>query len=149
MYSGRRRSAERRPRARSRGFSLLDALAGVTFIAVAILGLSATSVSVTRNSKGADSTSAATALAQQKLEQLRSMPLNATQLDPGIYYDAGNKLKADGTSGGTFDRSWLVSLKDTPRPGLKTVTVTVAWTDSRSHSTQVASYVRCNAVPCQ
>jgi len=148
MYSGRRRSAERRPRARSRGFSLLDALAGVTFIAVAILGLSATSVSVTRNSKGADSTSAATALAQQKLEQLRSMPLNATQLDPGIYYDAGNKLKADGTSGGTFDRSWLVSLKDTPRPGLKTVTVTVAWTDSRSHSTQVASYVRCNAVPC-
>ena len=149
MYSGRRRSAERRPRARSRGFSLLDALAGVTFIAVAILGLSAASVSVTRNSKGADSTSAATALAQQKLEQLRSMPLNATQLDPGIYYDAGNKLKADGTSGGIFDRSWLVSLKDTPRPGLKTVTVTVAWTDSRSHSTQVASYVRCNAVPCQ
>ena len=149
MYSGRRRSAERRPRARSRGFSLLDALAGVTFIAVAILGLSGASVSVTRNSKGADSTSAATALAQQKLEQLRSMPLNATQLDPGIYYDAGNKLKADGTSGGTFDRSWLVSLKDTPRPGLKTVTVTVAWTDSRSHSTQVASYVRCNAVPCQ
>ena len=27
--------------------------------------------------------------------------------------------------------------------------VTVAWTDSRSHSTQVASFVRCNAVPCQ
>ena len=148
MYSGRRPSADRR-RTRSRGFSLLDALAGVTFIAVAILGLSAASVALTRNSKGADSTSAATALAQQKLEQLRSMPLNATQLDPGIYYDAGNKLKADGTSGGTFDRSWLVSLKDTPRPGLKTVTVTVAWTDSRSHSTQVASYVRCNAVPCQ
>ncbi|TMA58125.1 MAG: hypothetical protein E6J75_06090 [Deltaproteobacteria bacterium] len=116
---------------------------------MAILGLSAASVALTRNSKGADSTSAATALAQQKLEQLRSMPLNATQLDPGIYYDAGNKLKADGTSGGIFDRSWLVSLKDTPRPGLKTVTVTVAWTDSRSHSTQVASFVRCNAVPCQ
>ena len=148
MYSGRRRSAERRPRARSRGFSLLDALAGVTFIAVAILGLSATSVSVTRNSKGADSTSAATALAQQKLEQLRSMPLNATQLDPGIYYDAGNKLKADGTSGGIFDRSWTVSLNDTPRVGLRTVTVTVAWTDSRSHSTQVASYVRCSTIPC-
>ncbi|TMA38827.1 MAG: hypothetical protein E6J79_05435 [Deltaproteobacteria bacterium] len=148
MYSGRRPSADRR-RTRSRGFSLLDALAGVTFIAVAILGLSAASVALTRNSKGADSTSAATALAQQKLEQLRSMPLNATQLDPGIYYDAGNKLKADGTSGGIFDRSWLVSLKDTPRPGLKTVTVTVAWTDSRSHSTQVASFVRCNAVPCQ
>src|SRR2546426_4607615 len=149
MCSAKRRSADHPRRRRARGFSLLDALAGLSFIAASLLGLSAASISLTRNSKGADSTSAATALAQQKLEQLRSMPLNATQLDPGIYYDAGNKLKADGTSGGIFDRSWLVSLKDTPRPGLKTVTVTVAWTDSRSHSTQVASFVRCNAVPCQ
>ena len=149
MCSARPLSADSRRRARARGFSLLDALAGLTFIAVSLLGLSAASVSLTRNAKGADSTSAATALGQQKLEQLRSMPLGATALKPGIYYDAGNKLKADGTSGGTFDRSWLVSLKDTPRPGLKTVTVTVAWSDSRSHSTQVASYVRCNAVPCQ
>ena len=148
MYSGRRPSADRRRRARSRGFSLLDALAGLTFIAVSLLGLSAASVSLTRNAKGADSTSAATALAQQKLEQLRSMPLGAAELQPGIYYDPANRLKADGTSGGTFDRSWTVSQKDIPRFGLKTVTVTVAWTDSRSHQTQVASYVRCNAAPC-
>jgi len=149
MCSAKRRSADHPRRRRARGFSLLDALAGLSFISASLLGLSAASISLTRNSKGADSTSAATALAQQKLEQLRSMPLNATELDPGIYYDPANKLKADGTSGGTFDRSWLVSVKDTPKPGLKTVTVTVAWTDSRSHSTQVASYVRCNAVPCQ
>ena len=148
MYSARRRSADRARRRRSRGFSLLDALAGLTFIAASLLGLSAASISLTRNSKSADSTSAATALAQQKLEQLRSMPLLAPDLDPGIYYDPANKLKADGTMGGIFDRSWTVSLKDIPRPGLKTVTVTVAWTDSRAHSTQVASYVRCNAVPC-
>src|SRR3989442_13032302 len=148
MYSGRRPSADRRRRARSRGFSLLDALAGLTFIAVSLLGLSAAAVSLTRNAKSSDSTSAATALAQQKLEQLRSMPLGAAQLGPGIYYDPANKLKADGTSGGIFDRSWTVSQKDIPRFGLKTVTVTVAWTDSRSHSTQVASYVRCSAIPC-
>ena len=72
----------------------------------------------------------------------------ATELKPGIYYDPANKLKADGTSGGIFDRSWTVSLNDTPRVGLRTVTVTVAWTDSRSHSTQVASYVRCSTIPC-
>ena len=62
--------------------------------------------------------------------------------------ETANKLKADGTSGGIFDRSWTVSLNDTPRVGLRTVTVTVAWTDSRSHSTQVASYVRCSTIPC-
>ena len=148
MCSARRRSADRPRRRYARGFSLLDALAGLSFIAASLLGLSAASISLTRNSKGADSTSAATALAQQKLEQLRSMPLLATELNPGIYYDPANKLKADGPTGGIYDRSWTVSLKDIPRPGLKTVTVTVAWTDSRSHSTQVASYVRCNAVPC-
>ena len=148
MCSARRRSADHPRRRRARGFSLLDALAGLTFISASLLGLSAASISLTRNSKGADSTSAATALAQQKLEQLRSMPLLATELNPGIYYDSGNKLKADGTTGGTFDRSWTVSEKDIPRPGLKTVIVTVAWTDSRSHQTRVASYVRCNAVPC-
>src|SRR5436309_713145 len=143
MCSARRRSADHPRRRRARGFSLLDALAGLTFISASLLGLSAASISLTRNSKGADSTSAATALAQ-----LRSMPLLATELNPGIYYDPGNRLKADGTTGGTFDRSWTVSQKDIPRPGLKTVIVTVAWTDSRSHQTRVASYVRCNAVPC-
>src|SRR5207237_8665377 len=98
--------------------------------------------------KGTRPTIASTVHAQQTLEQLRRMPLLATELNPGIYDDPGNRLKADGTTGGTFDRSWTVSQKDIPRPGLKTVTVTVAWTDSRSHQTQVASYVRCNAVPC-
>ena len=145
MCSARPRSAKRA----ARGFSLLEAVAATAFLAVALMAFAANTIWLTRNEKSADSTCAAHALAQQKLEQLRSMPLNATELDPGIYYDPANKLKADGTSGGTFDRSWLVSVKDTPKPGLKTVTVTVAWTDSRSHSTQVASYVRCNAVPCQ
>ena len=144
MCSARRRSTRRG----TRGFSLIEALAASAFVAVALLAFAANSISLTRNEKTADSTSAAHALAQQKLEQLRSMPLGATELNPGIYYDPGNKLKADGTSGGSFDRSWSVSQKDVPRFGLKTVTVTVAWTDSRSHSTQVASYVRCSTIPC-
>ena len=142
-------SARRHSNRRTAGTTLLEALGALGVTGVGVLGLVTSTVFLTRANRSSGSVAAATALAQQKLEQLRSMPLNATQLDPGIYYDAGNKLKADGTSGGTFDRSWLVSVKDTPRPGLKTVTVTVAWTDSRSHSTQVASYVRCNAVPCQ
>ena len=144
MCSARRRSARRG----ARGFSLIEAVAATAFLAVALMAFAANTITLTHNEKSADSTSAAHALAQQKLEQLRSMPLLAAELDPGIYYDPANKLKADGTTGGIYDRSWTVSLKDIPRPGLKTVTVTVAWTDSRSHSTQVASYVRCNAVPC-
>ncbi len=60
----------------------------------------------------------------------------------------GNPLRADGTPGGKFNRSWSVSANNSPTWGLKTVTVTVAWTDSRSHSTSVAAYVRCANIPC-
>ena len=148
MYSGRRPSADRRRRARSRGFSLLDALAGLTFIAVSLLGLSAASVSLTRNAKSADSTSAATALAQQKLEQLRSMPLGATEVATGSYADPANPLGADGTAGGAFTRTWTVSPNNSPTFGLRTVTVKVSWRDTRLHLTTLAAYIRCSTIPC-
>jgi hypothetical protein len=76
------------------------------------------------------------------------MPLGAAQLASGQYYDSANPLKADGTAGGGYSRSWTVSQKDYPRWGLKTVTVTVSWSDARTHSTRVAAYIRCSAIPC-
>jgi len=106
-------------------------------------------INVSQNSKSADATAAATSLATEKLEQLRSMPLDAAAFVPGIYYDGANPMNADGTSGGIYRRRWNVSLKDTPRFGLKTVTVTVSWKDSRSHDTAVAAYVRCSTIPCK
>ena len=150
MYSGGRRSTSARtPRPRKvRGISLLEALAATGFVAVALLAFAGNSLSLTRGLKTADSVSAGTALGVQKLEQLRSTPLGAAGLATGLYYDPANPLKADGTGGGTFSRSWSVSAKDTPRFGLKTVTVTVAWTDSKPHSTAVAAYVRCSTIPC-
>ena len=149
MYSDGRRSTRLPARRRAaRGVSLIEALAATSFFSVALLGLAANTVGVTRGSKSADSVSAAAALAVQKLEQLRSMPLGAAQLIPGLYYDSGNPLKADGTSGGPYSRSWTVSPKDRPSFGIKTVTVTIAWKDSKAHTTQVAAYVRCSTVPC-
>jgi Tfp pilus assembly protein PilV len=117
-------------------------------LSLVLLGLAASAISLTRNEKSADSTSAAHGLVQQQLELLRSMPLGAVALAPGNYADAGNPLKADGTTGGPFTRTWTVSANDTPSAGLRTVTVSVAWQDSRSHTTQAAAYVRCSSIPC-
>jgi len=146
MCSARRRSADRRRR--SRGFSLLEAVTAAGFLSLTLLALAGSGISLTRNQKTADSTAAAHALAQQKLEQLRSMPLAAPNLASGSYNDAGNPLQANGTTGGIFTRSWSVSANDTPANGLKTVTVSVGWTDSRAHTTTIAAFVRCSNNPC-
>ena len=118
------------------------------FMSVALMGLAANTVNMTHSGKTADGVAAASALAVQKLEQLRSMPLGAAQLTSGQYYDSANPLQANGTAGGVYSRSWTVSQKDYPRWGLKTVTVSVSWHDSRAHTTRVAAYVRCSAIPC-
>jgi len=123
-------------------------VAATSFLALALMAFAANTISLTHNEKSADSTSAAHALAQQKLEQLRSLGLDATQLAPNTYVDPANPLQADGTAGGTFTRRWVVSGNDSPASGLRTVTVTVSWRDTRVHTTTLASYVRCSAIPC-
>ena len=144
MCSARPRSARRA----ARGFSLLEAVAATAFLAVALMAFAANTIWLTRDEKSADSTSAAHALAQQKLEQLRSTPLGAAAVAPGIYIDPTNPLRADGTAGGNFTRKWQVSNNDLPTFGLRTVTVTVSWTDSRPHKTTLAAYIRCSTIPC-
>jgi len=144
MCSARPRSARRA----ARGFSLLEAVAATAFLAVALMAFAANTIWLTRDEKSADSTSAAHALAQQKLEQLRSTPLGAAAVAPGIYIDPTNPLRADGTAGGPYTRRWTVSGNDQPAFGLRTVTVTVSWRDSRSHTTTLAAYIRCSTIPC-
>src|SRR5262245_52181822 len=150
MYWARHRSANRQDRRRAtRGISAVEALAAIGLLGSGLCALAVNSIQGTHRVKNSDSTAAAHALAQQKLEQLRSMPLGSLQHNAGQYYDPANNLKADGTTGGKFNRSWQVSIKDTPKPGLRTVTVTVAWTDnSVSHSTKMAAYIRCQTIPC-
>ena len=128
--------------------SAVEALAAIAFLGVSLGALAVNSVAGTHRVKLSDSTAAAHALAQQKVEQLRSMPLGSSGLNAGQYYDPSNNLNADGTSGGRFNRSWQVSTRDTPRFGLRTVTVTVSWNDGASHLTKMAAYVRCATIPC-
>jgi len=140
------RSADRR-RAR-RGFSLIEAVVTTGLLSVGLLGLQASSILLTRLAKEADSTSAATGLGSKQLEILRSMPLDPPGHIPGSY--DGGYYYPNGTQGGPINVSWTVSANDTPRSGLKTVTVTSTWTDPLgAHTAVVAGYVRCSTVPCR
>jgi len=141
------RSTTRRPR-REGGFSLLEALVAASFLGFALLAFNAASLTLTRGTKTADSTSAANAIAQQRLELMRSMPLGHPSHTSGSYTGANNPMTADGQPGGIFNESWVVSAPDVPDFGLKTVVVTVTWNDPLAHQTQLAGFVRCSEVPC-
>lgn len=141
--------ARRRRRSRNQsGFGLVEVLVTIGFASCVLLGFAATTIAVARNSAASRNAAAATALAQEQVEALRALPLDHTAVTPGSYTDAGNPMQANGDPSGIFERSWVVSAADTPAMGLKTITVTVAWTDYSSHQTSVEAYVRCSTVPC-
>jgi Tfp pilus assembly protein PilV len=138
------RSADRKSQ---RGFSIIEGMMTAALLGISFMALTAGSLIMTRAAKSADSTGAATALATERLELLRSMPLDAAQHTPGAY--SGGSFSPNGNAGGPITISWVVSARDTPRAGLKTVTVSATWTDTTTHTVQVAGYVRCSIVPCR
>jgi prepilin-type N-terminal cleavage/methylation domain-containing protein len=144
VFTRRRRRVSRR----ERGFSTIEVMVSIAISGVVLLGMTANTIAVSRAQSVSRNAAAATALAQQQLESLRNLPLDADGVDPGSYVDAGNPMTADGEPNGKFERTWVVSDVDSPAMGLKTITVTVAWTDYESHQTSVSAYVRCSTVPC-
>ncbi len=132
-----------------RGFQLVEAVVTTALMSIGLLGLSASSVMLTRIAKVADSTGAATSLATKQLETLRSMPLDAVPYHRPGSYTVGS-FYPNGNSGGVISIGYVVSALDTPVAGLKTITVTASWTEmNKAHSAVVAGYVRCSTVPCR
>jgi Tfp pilus assembly protein PilV len=144
MYSAKRRSAKRR---NQRGLSLIEALVTMGIMSVGVLGLSASAIELSRTAKWADMSAAATALASERLELIRSQPLGAAEHTPGTY--SAGAMQANGTANGPYTISWVVSANDTPTWGLRSVTVTAAWNQyEQERQVQVAALVRCSKTPC-
>jgi len=149
MCSETSRSAKaRRRRRRQLGFQLVEAVATTGLMGIGLLGLSASSVLLTRAAKVADSTGAAVSFASKQLELVRSMPQDAPSHRPGNY--SAGTLYPNGNTGVPITVGWVVSDRDVPIAGLKTVTVTSTWTElGKDRSEWVMGYVRCSTVPCR
>ena len=126
----------------------MEAVAAASLLAVAMMALNMTSISLARGAKTADSYSAATALATEQLEIVRAMPVGSAGQNPGNYASANNPLTADGLPGGRYTRTWTISANNTPAAGIRTVTVSVAWTDNTPHTLRLVGFVRCQNLPC-
>jgi len=103
-----------------RGSTFIEVLAAVSVFAVVAVGLSPALLSTRKVADLSTNQAIATTLAEDKIEQIRTLSTVANGSD--------GPLQADGTSGGIFNRSWTVT-SSTPVSGVSRVAVVVSWQD--------------------
>ena len=131
------------------GFSLVEVLSSMTVFAIAAAGLATTTVSTTKSNGTSRTTTVASFLIHDKVEELRSMDpaTNPADFVDGTHSDANNPLTALGEANGTYVRTWQV-IPNTPAIGLAEVVVTVSWnTPDGPRSLQASTFI-CRTITC-
>lgn len=112
------------------GFSLIELLVGLIFLAVGLLsiaGLQATSV---RGNIFSNHLMQATYAAQDRLELLKTLPLDSPQLQAGNYYPGLITI-----SGVDFNQSYTVAVKG----NLRTINYIITWNDGMNHNVTLST----------
>jgi len=120
------------------GFTLIEILVAITFIALGILGFSINTIGVIRGNYISHNVTIATNLAQDKMEELlgQSTLSNVTDSPDPI----GNPITETGATNGRFTRTWTVSGSPLGS-GLKNVTVWVRWSDYIDREVELSTLV--------
>src|SRR2546427_2122652 len=111
---------------REEGFTFNEILVAMSLVAIAVLGYFVTALSLIRGNTISDNYTVAVNLAQDKMEELKTLVELANEDRCTSAGDRG--ITALGSSGGVFDRCWRVA--DSPLgTHLKQIDVTVSWRD--------------------
>lgn len=109
----------------NRGFTLIEVLVAMAIFSVAFLELGRMQIVANQVSSAAGRLTRATALAQDKIEQLLALPYNDPILtDTTIVGQSTTYTEATPPTGYTI--SWTVDA-EAPRANVKTIQLTVAW----------------------
>jgi len=131
------------------GFTLVEVLASVTIFAAAATGLGAATLSSMKANLRSRQLTAASALAHDKIEQLRSLDGSSDPVDlqEGLHFDrSGPALPSQLGAPSPYERRWNVK-SDTPRKGMSLVTVSVTWPGRDGNAVTVETYV-CRTGKC-
>ena len=109
---------------RTKGFTLTEVLIGLVILAVGILALAAMQITSTKGGSFSNHLTQATVFAQDKLEYLKNLSYGDSHLSYG-QHDEGI------LSGTIFSRQYHI-VEDAGN-SMKTITVTVQWTDRANH----------------
>ena len=107
------------------GFTLVEVMVSIVLTAIAVIGMIALFRVETRASGLSRRETEAAVLAQDKVEQLRTLGTPGTGTDTGI--------DSNGNTGGMFTRVWSLSVNG----DIYNIDVTVSWTDDGQSRTMV------------
>lgn len=105
-----------------KGLSLLELLIAISLFTFGLLGSTALTVTVIKGNHLAKKVTEATILAQDKMEQLKRLSYN--------------NLNTGSDSSSIYSIQWTTQ-DNTPSQDMKTITVTVNWTDTSIHEVRL------------
>ncbi len=111
-----------------KGFTLLEVLVALVILSVGLLGMASLTASVIRSNSFSDDLTAATALGQDKLEEL--INTSFTSLASG-----NDTVSADGSAGTKYSRTWTITTVGTRAD----IVIAVGWTDDSGNSKTVST----------
>jgi prepilin-type N-terminal cleavage/methylation domain-containing protein len=123
----------------SRGFTLIEVLVSLVILSVSLLAVAGLMATATKNTSFGGRMTEASTFAQDRLEQFRvttwqSVPVG---VGPQVPPDPPDLKTWTGPTGITYTRNWNV----VQTGNLKTVTITVNWTDQTNHSVTLVSAI--------
>jgi type IV pilus assembly protein PilV len=116
---------------KSKGFSLIEVLIAIVILSISLLGMASLMASATKYNASGGRLTEATTFAQDELEILRITPWT-------LIITNADTITVPNTER-MYTRSWVVvpNADNT----LKTVTLTVSWSDGVAHSVSIVSAI--------
>jgi prepilin-type N-terminal cleavage/methylation domain-containing protein len=115
-----------------RGFSLIEVLIGIIFLAIGLLAVAGMQATSVRGNFFSNNVMLATYVAQDRLELLKSLPLTSPELTLGSHDDETAPAPLTGSFKTlVFNRAYTVT---TPGDGNLSIKYTVTWKDGVNHS---------------
>ena len=111
---------------KQRGFSLIEVLIGLVFLAIGLLAIAGLQITSVRGNYFSNNLMQATYVAQDRLEFLKNKPFNSPQLQANNYNDGNTTV-----SGVVFNRSYAIVDNVT---GYKTISYTITRNDGVGHN---------------
>jgi len=118
-----------------KGFSLIEVLIGLIFLAIGLLAIAGMQGTSLRGNFFSNNLMLATYAAQDRMELLKSLPMTSSQLTPGATYNDGTtQVSTDSFKSLVFNRSYTVTTVIDPNGNYLRIDYVVTWNDGVNHS---------------